>query len=105
MNNDEIFHKIKYYLESNDKYDNHVLPQYLYLISNDNIIDNNIIIMKTETLIDDMIKNGFDDFNLNINVTYRNKIDYIKLLNHDAIKLINEFYKKDFEYFGYEMII
>ena len=61
--------------------------------------------MKTESLKDDMIKNGFYDFNLNKNKSYCNKIDYITLLNDNSIDLINEYYKMDFEYFNYEMII
>ena len=81
------------------------MEQYKYLIDSNGNINNNIIIMKTETLNNDMISNGFLDFNLNENVTHRNNLNYISLLNNESIKLINNYYKKDFEYFNYEMII
>ena len=97
---------LNYFLESNDiEYDNHKMEQYKYLIDSDGNINNNIIIMKTETLNNDMINNGFLDFNLNENVTHRNNLNYTSLLNDESIKLINNYYKKDFEYFNYEMII
>ena len=102
---DEIFSKISWFLNSTDLiYDNHKMEQYKYLIGLDGKINNNIIIMRIETLNDDMIKNGFDDFNVYDQVSYRNKINYIGLLNNDSIKLINNFYQKDFEYFNYEII-
>lgn len=97
---------INYFLESNDiVYDNHKMEQYKYLIDSNGNINKDIIIMKTETLNNDMINNGFLDFNLNENVTHRNNLNYISLLNDESIKLINDYYKKDFEYFNYEMII
>ena len=106
MNLDEIYEQLKIFIESNDiKYDNHKLPQYLYLLNNDYIIDKNIIIMKTETLTQDMINNGYIDFDIKLNVTNKNKIDYMKLLNNDAIKLINNYYMQDFMYFNYKYII
>jgi hypothetical protein len=102
---DNIYEQVKYFLVSTEeKYDNHKLPQYLYLINNNGEIEKDIIIMKTETLNDDMKLNGFDDFDFNINVTHRNSINYLELLNNDSIKLINEYYIKDFELFGYEML-
>jgi hypothetical protein len=106
MKLDEIYEQIKLFIESTDKkYDNHMLPQYLYLLNNDNIIDNNIIIMKTETLNENMIDNGYTDFDVNSNVTNRNKIDYMLLLNNDSINIINNYYMKDFTYFNYKKII
>ena len=105
MTNDEIYDKIVFFINSDHiNYDNHKLPQYLYLLNNENIIDNNIIIMKTESLTEDMIQNGYDDFNNYEQVTYRNTIDYMKLLNNNSINLINDYYEKDFEYFDYEKI-
>ena len=97
---------IDMFLKSNEiKFDNHKMEQYKYLINNDDeIISDKIIIMKTETLNEDMEKNGFANFNIIINNTYRNTIDYRSLLNNDSIKLINDYYKKDFEYFNYKTI-
>jgi hypothetical protein len=105
MTKDEIYQQIKYFINSDEeKFDNHKMPQYLYLLNNDNEIEKNIIVMKTESLNDDMKVNGFDDFETYENVTHRNKINYMELLNNDSIKLINEYYQKDFEYFYYEVI-
>jgi len=105
MSQNEIYEQIRLFIESDDiKYDNHKLPQYLYLINNDDIIEKNIIIMNTETLTTDMINNKYYDFDMNINVTHRNKIDYISLLNNNSIYIINNYYIKDFMYFNYKKI-
>jgi hypothetical protein len=100
---EEIYEKIKYFLNSNDLlYDNHKMEQYKYLINSENIIEPKITIMKTETLTENIRSfRPFDNFNLHNNVTFKDKINYMSLLNMDSIQLINEFYKKDFEYFNY----
>ena len=46
--------------------------------------------------------NNFLGFNINIKTKNVNK-DYSKYLNKNSISLINEFYKKDFELFGYKL--
>jgi hypothetical protein len=46
---------------------------------------------------------GFDDFHFFVNRENINK-DYSKYYNSDSIKLVNEYYEKDFIYFGYEII-
>jgi hypothetical protein len=103
---EEIYKQIVKFLNSNDFiYDNHKMEQYKYLIDNQGNINKNIIIMKTETLTMNMVENNFDDFNNDDNVSYRNKINYIDLLNDDSISFINNYYKRDFEYFEYEMIL
>lgn len=104
MNSNEVYNNVYKFLKTDEnKYANHKLPQYLYLLNN-NIIDDKIIIMKTETLKEDMIKNGYLDFNNKVNVTFKDKIDYMTLLNKQSIELINTYYAKDFEYFNYTMI-
>lgn len=104
MNSNEVYNNVYNFLKTDEnKYANHKLPQYLYLLNN-NIIDDKIIIMKTETLKEDMIKNGYIDFNNKVNVTFKDKIDYMTLLNKQSIELINTYYAKDFEYFNYTMI-
>ena len=105
MTQEQIFDKIKYFLETDDcRYDNHKIELYKYLINNKNIIDKNITILKTENLTNGMKSQGYEDFDLEDNKTHRNKINYIELLNENSINLINKFYKKDFEYFNYNMI-
>jgi hypothetical protein len=104
MTQEQIFDKIKFFLETdNFIYDNHKIEQYKYLLNSEGEIDNKIIIMKTENLKNDMINIGFEDFDYNVNITHRNKINYMDLLNANSMKLINKFYQKDFEYFNYEI--
>ena len=102
----EIYNKIIFFLNLDPIIcDNHKVEQYKYLIDLDQKICSDIIILKTETLTEDIKKLGFEDFDYYENTTYRNKINYMNLLNNDSIKLINEYYDKDFEYFGYNKII
>jgi hypothetical protein len=58
-------------------------------------------------LTQDVINYGFDDFDINNNANKKNITSdkYNNYLNNDSIKLINEFYKKDFELFDYNMKI
>jgi hypothetical protein len=75
----------------------------LFVTDNEGKLFDNINILKTESLKTDMISNGYDDFNVWINKSRSKSCGYDKYLNADSIKLINEYYKKDFEYFNYEM--
>ena len=59
----------------------------------------NIKIFKTETLTEEFKEYGFTDYD-----GKDSSSDYSEYLNNDSIKLINEFYKKDFELFNYDMI-
>ena len=95
----------KYISQDCYEYDNHNKPQYEFIIDNNNSIIPNITIFKTETLTPDLRKSGYDDFNLNFHNNKKNikKDKYANYLNNDSIKLINEFYKKDFELFNYDM--
>ncbi len=47
---------------------------------------------------------GYKDFDVWENFSHKNNFDYTTLLNDDSIKLINGFYSKDFELFGYDKI-
>jgi hypothetical protein len=104
---DQVFWELRKclydYKKNNSIYDNHIRPQYYFITYNDTIPDN-IKILKTEKLTEMMRQNNYIDFNFHHNKT-NSDIDYIKLLTKDSIRLINEMYKKDFELFGYEMIV
>ena len=101
---EEVFIQMKDTFMVNDNtYDNHNLPQYMFIIDENNNVINNLKIIKTETLTDDLKNVGFDDFHFFVNSDNINK-DYSKYYNSDSIKLVNEYYEKDFFYFGYEMI-
>ena len=106
--NEIVYKKLKKYLEKSDTFDNHKIPQYMYIIDELGEIINNITILRTETLTSDMKLIGFSDFNHNLqkskcNIESKNT-KYISVLNTDSIKLINNYYKRDFELFGYTMI-
>ena len=105
--------KIKEYLSYKGyQCDNHNVPQYLYLCDNSGSLYPNIKILKTETLDAD-----FKNLNLECEINKRyqtgiiannqenTQIKYKKFLNKESIELINNYYKKDFELFGYDMII
>lgn len=100
---DEVYNIIKYnYLYRNDL-DNHNEPQYKYLVDENSELIKNIKIFKTETLNESNdILNKYLGVDINIKKTTPN-MDYSIYLNNDSIALINEFYKKDFELFGYDL--
>ena len=104
-----VFMKMKKFLEKdNEVFDNHKLPQYLFLINEMGNIIENITILRTETLTEDMERIGYSDFNRFDQVskcrTSSGITKYSNYLNHDAIELINTYYKRDFELFGYEFL-
>jgi len=101
---DDVYKIIKKYIYEKC-HDNHNIPQYEFLIDKNNTIIPNITIFKTETLTEDFKNYGFKDFDLRFHKNKQNinKEKYSNYLNNDSIKLINEFYKKDFELFNYEM--
>jgi len=78
----------------------HFLPQYKFIVNNDDSLIENIKILKTESLEKDMHLNGWKDFNVYTNKgKYRPRYD--KILDNRSIELVREFYKKDFEIFNY----
>ncbi len=111
-NKNEVYVTIKNYLNGKNSYDNHRNPQYLFLINKEGIIEPEIVVMRTESLNKDMESYGFDDFykikshntNNKVKGKEKEKIDYFDYLNEMSIKLINEYYEKDFKYFNYDMI-
>jgi len=93
---EQTYNQLKKYV--NENWDNHNIPQYLFLEN-----CNNVKILKTENLTEDMKNLGYTDFNNN---TYNQNIkDYFLYLNNDSIELINKVYDMDFKLFGYNKII
>jgi hypothetical protein len=90
------------YKKNNIINDNHIRPQYEFLCDKEGKLYDNIIIMKTENLKEMMKENEWDDFDLHVNKSISYKIE--DCLNKESIELINDFYSKDFEYFGYDKI-
>lgn len=100
---DEIYNIIQEYLKSSD-YDNHNIPQYLFITDNDNKIIPNIHLLHTETLTDDMKKIGYEDFDVCDNKNKFGELNYYDYLNNESIAIINDFYHLDFVLFGYNKI-
>jgi hypothetical protein len=101
----QVENAIKNYLVSNENYDNHKTPQYKFLIDESGNILSNIIILKTETLNEDIKKIGYYDFNINSQETFKNKINYHNMINKNAQNIIFNYYQKDFQYFGYSFVL
>lgn len=99
---EEVCDIIKKYLVS-DKYDNHNIPQYKYITNEKEEIIQNIHILRFESLINDMKKIGYEDFNVYENVN-PNKVNYYSYLNNETIENINNFYNLDFILFDYKKI-
>ena len=97
-----VFDIIKEYLVS-DKYDNHNIPQYKFITNDKGEIIQNIHILKTENLKNDMNNLCYSDFDVfeNINV---NKVNYYNYLGNNSIDIINQFYHLDFILFNYDKI-
>lgn len=104
-----VYNKLKKYLDKQDDiFDNHKLPQYLYLLNELGIMIENVTILRTETLTQDMKRLGYSDFDHYYQVS-KCKIKsgdtkYSFYLNREAIELINNYYKRDFELFNYKML-
>ena len=68
----------------------------------------NITILHTETLTQDMHRIGYVDFDHHFQVSKcrisNGKTKYSNILNGDAINLINTYYKRDFELFNYDFL-
>lgn len=102
-NKSQIEKIITKYLYTDNFYDNSKKPQYLYLTAGDDLtIPKNIKIIKNETIIEDMVKHGYNDFeNYKIN-PFDNEINYMSYLSENAISMINQYYFMDFKLFNYE---
>lgn len=97
-NPNDITKIIETYINGN-KYDDHNVPQYKFLLNDNNELVDNIKIFKTENLTVELNEYGFEDYEWNEEIK-----NYYYLLTDDSIRLINNHYKMDFYYFGYDMI-
>jgi len=107
---DTVYLKLIEFFNNPSTFDNHKLPQYLYLVDENGNMPEGIIILKTETLTEQMHQHGFTDFSENVNTTVNCNINpttntkYATLLNSKSIQLINKYYAKDFEMFDYPLL-
>ena len=94
----------KYTVSEYDKiYDNHNTPQYKFVTNDKGEIIQNIHILKTESLTNDVKNLGYTDFDVYKNVN-NHKVNYYNYLNNESIKIINNFYHLDFILFNYDKI-
>jgi len=91
---------IKKFLKSNTQ-DEHNIPQYKFLIFDGEMV--NAVVFHQETLVDDLEKYGFTKFK---ETRFKNceNVNYFDYLNRTSLDIINQFYSKDFELFGYSKI-
>jgi len=103
----DSINKIKEYIQkyknNNSTLDNHMRPQYEFLLNKEQQIDPNILILKTEDLTEQMKKNGWVDFS-NFDNKVINTYKYSDWFNQEILDLINEIYDNDFKYFNYNKI-
>lgn len=90
-------------------YDNHILPQHKFLFytpssPTDAQIHPKMHILSTETLEEDLRQLGFFNYTTPEKTAKKFPYNLQKLLTSDTIKLINNFYRKDFKLLGYKTI-
>ena len=104
FNKKKVLDVIKNKYINNNDLDNHNVPQYKFIVDENETINPNIKIFHCEKLNDTNTEiNEFIGFNINIFQKNVNK-DYSKYLNNESIKIISDYYKKDFELFNYPLI-
>jgi len=96
---EEIYDTIRNYYFQRDDLDNHNIPQYKFVIDENDKLIPDITLLKMENLTEDLQKYGFPDYK----GPSKSK-SYMEYLNKDSIRLINVMFKNDFEMFGYPMI-
>ena len=115
----QVHVKLRQFLLNPSTFDNHKLPQYLFVTEEDGTLIRGLLILRTETLTKDMRAHGFSDFNVKQNTLHhvialpdttigtqqtQPPCKYIKYLNRASIQMINRYYREDFELFGYPMM-
>lgn len=100
---EKVFDIINKYLVS-EKYDNHNIPQHKFITNDKGEIVQNIHILKTENLTNDMKNLCYNDFNIFKNKNIHKLNNYYDYLNNNSINIINNFYHLDFILFNYNKI-
>ena len=98
---DEVYIAIKEWISKGvENTDNHILPQFEFVIGQNGQLLKNITIFRTEQLTKELIHYGYKDYK----GSRKSSKNYRSYLNTDSISLINRYYKKDFEMFGYPFL-
>jgi len=106
---EEVFDILNNYLVLSYNCDNHNIPQYKFITNDKGEIIQNIHILKTESLTNEMKNLGYIDFDIYIHANANananvNKVNYYNYLNNESIQIINKFYHFDFILFNYDKI-
>jgi len=94
---------LKKYISKTDL-DNHNIPQYKYVVDENNQLIQNIIIMKNETLTDDLKLNGISCDGIFYQKGTESSDNYMKYFDREGLDIVNTFYHKDFELFQYDKL-
>ena len=108
MTSDEVEPILIDFITSNkNKFDGHNRPQWTFVASKDDTdaIDNDIVILRHESLHRDMHDCGFTDFDVRTNVNKKKHEPYVSYLTEHAINELNRVYAKDFVWFHYAQTI
>ena len=101
---EQVYQAIKNkFLVATNTFDNHNLPQHTFITGRDGALIPDLIIIKQESLTDDMKSLGYSDFNIHVSSS-RSRRKFMDLLNPASIALINSWYEKDFSLLGYSMV-
>jgi hypothetical protein len=103
MDKKDIEYNINEYITYNDMFCYLKIPQYKYLVNDNNeLLNKDIIILKFENINEEMKNLGFEDFYYdNKNIIFK---DYKKYLTDNSINIINNYYELDFSLFTYEKL-
>jgi len=104
-NKNFVYNVMVKYLKDVNNNDNHTIPQFLFITDENHKLINNMNILHTESLNDDMVKLGYIDFpEFDKLLVNKFKVNYYDYLNKNSIDLINEYYDNDFKLFNYKKI-
>lgn len=85
---------------AHDNLDNHNTAQYKFLINESGKLYEQIQIFRTETLTQNMKAYGFHDY-----AGQKMANTYWQFYSQELLDVVNQFYEKDFEYFGYTQVM
>jgi len=102
---EKVENAIRFYLYEDKSVQDHRRPQYNFILDTNGKPMTHIHVVRCETLTEDMRTLGFSDFKERVNQNdYYTPEKYQSILTENARRMIEEYYKEDFLYFGYKPI-
>jgi glycine cleavage system aminomethyltransferase T len=83
-----------------NKYDDHQIPQYTYLLDDSGTIADCIKVLRFENISEDYLSLGIGKLDLHMNATAK-RYSYEKYYNKTSYDMICQYYEQDFIRFGY----